>query len=276
MGYDEQSHWRGPSSKFAHWSLRGIDDAARRVWKEARFAERRDYAVWLYSDHGQEDAIPYAVENGKSVEEALSKIFGELEDSKILQRKVRFSHDERVEHASSKVIAIGMGPIVHIYPAAGLSVEEKERVIFEMLHTAKIPVVLIPKEAGRVEARTETGTFMLPAQASEILGENHPFLREAARDLVALCHHPSAGEIIISGWCQGKKLITFAAEGGCHAGYGPEETSGFALLSQDAPLNLSEMHGRDYLRPLDIREAAFRHLKGTSGVKAGVLNDARL
>ena len=262
-GYDEQSHRRGPSSKFAHWSLRGIDDAVARVWKAARLAERRDYDIWIYSDHGQEDAIPYAVENGQSIEEAIAKIFGELVKERISKSKIRFSHDERVEHASPKVIAVGMGPIVHIYPSEELSSEERERVISELLHTAKIPVVLIPKEAGQVEARTLKGKFMLPEAASEILGKDHPCLKEAACDLVALCDHPSAGTIIISGWCQGKKLITFASENGCHAGYGPEETRGFALLPPDAPLSLQ---GRAHLRPLDIREAALRYLGGTSGI----------
>ncbi len=263
-GYDEQAHWRGPSSKFAHWSLRGIDDAVRRVWKEARFAESRDYDIWVYSDHGQEDAVLYAAENGRPVEEAIASIFGEIAEAKAMKR-ARFSHDQRVEHASPKVIAIGMGPIVHIYPASELNSEEKERVISELLEIARIPVVLIPKEAGQVEARTETGKFMLPADASEILGKDHPFLKEAACDLVALCHHPSAGKIIISGYCQGKKLITFAAENGCHAGYGPEETRGFALFPPDAPLSLQ---GRAWLRPLDIREAALRHLGRTSGIES--------
>ena len=262
-GYDEQAHWRGPSSKFAHWSLRGIDDAVSRVWKEARLAERRDYDIWIYSDHGQEDAIPYAVENGRPIEDAIAKIFGELADTKISKSNIRFSHDQRVEHASPKVIAVGMGPIVHIYPSAELISEEKERVISELLMTAKVPVVLIPKEAGQVEAQTLKGKFMLPGDASEILGEDHPFLKEAACDLVALCHHPSAGKIIISGWCQGKKLITFASENGCHAGYGPEETRGFALLPPDAPLNLQR---RAYVRTVDIREAALRHLERTSGI----------
>ncbi len=264
VGYDEQAHWRGPSSKFAHWSLRGIDDAVARVWKEARLAERRDYDIWIYSDHGQEDATLYTTENGRSIEEAIAKIFGELGNAKI-SKSMRFSHDQRVEHASSKVIAVGMGPIVHIYPSAELSSEEKERVISELLVTAKVPVVLIPKDAGQVEARTETGKFMLPGDASEILGKDHPFLKETASDLVGLCHHPSAGKIIISGYCQGKKLITFASENGCHAGYGPEETRGFALLPPDAPLSLQ---GRTYLRPLDIREAALRHLERTSGIES--------
>lgn len=258
IGYDEQAHWRGPSSKFAHWSLKGIDDAVRRIWKEAKSSERGNYDVWIYSDHGQEDAIPYAVEYGRSIEEAVASIFGELADSKISKSKIHFSHAKQVVHASPKVIAVGMGPLVHIYPAAALSTEEKEHVISELLVTAKVPVVLIPKEAGKVEARTLTGTFILPKEAKEILGDNHPFLKEAASDLVALCHHPSAGKIIISGWCQGMKLITFAPETGCHAGYGPEETRGFALLPSDVRLNLG---GRTYLRPLDLRQAALRHLE---------------
>ncbi len=265
VGYDEQAHWRGPSSKFAHWSLRGIDDAVRRVWKEARLAERRDYDIWVYSDHGQEDAILYTEEHGRSIEEAIAEIFGELASSKISNKKIRFSHAQRVEHVSPKVIAVGMGPLVHIYPSTELNPAEKERVICELLLKAKVPVVLIPKEAGQVESRTRAGKFMLPGEASEILGKDHPFLKEAACDLVALCHHPSAGEIIISGFCQGQKLITFASESGCHAGYGPEETRGFALLSPDVPLGLQ---GCAYVRPLDIRKAALRHLGRTSGMES--------
>ncbi|MBN1689222.1 MAG: endonuclease/exonuclease/phosphatase family protein [Candidatus Omnitrophica bacterium] len=263
VGYDEQSHRRGPSSKFAHWSLRGIDDAIRRVWKEARLAERRDYDIWIYSDHGQEDSILYSAENGRSIEEAVASIFEELASSKIIKSKIHFPHANRVEHAGSKVIAVGMGPLVHIYPSPELSPEEKERVISELLVTAKVPVVLIPKEAGQVEARTLKEKFILPGNANEIFGADHPFLREVTCDLVSLCHHPSAGKIIISGECQGRKPMSFASENGCHAGYGPEETRGFALLSPDAPLSIQ---GRAYLRPLDIREAALRYLGRTSGL----------
>ena len=192
IGYDEQAHFRGPSSNFAHWSLKGIDDAVERVWKAARLAERRDYDVWIYSDHGQEDSIPYEAENGKSIEDAIAKIFGELSAVKISKSNIRFSHNQQVEHTSPKVIAVGMGPIVHIYPSVVLSPEETERVVSELLVSAKIPVVLIPKEAGQVEARTLAGKFVLPKQANEILGEDHPFLKEAASDLVALYHHRSA------------------------------------------------------------------------------------
>jgi hypothetical protein len=35
LGYDEQAHIRGPTSNFAHWSLKGIDDAIERISRAA-------------------------------------------------------------------------------------------------------------------------------------------------------------------------------------------------------------------------------------------------
>ncbi|MBD3240606.1 MAG: oxidoreductase, partial [Chitinivibrionales bacterium] len=49
LGYDEQSHRRGPSSTFAHWTLKGIDWSLRRIWNAAHRSSRRDYDVWIYS-----------------------------------------------------------------------------------------------------------------------------------------------------------------------------------------------------------------------------------
>ena len=53
LGYDEQSHRRGPRSLFAHWTLKGIDDAIARLWRAANHSAWRHYEVWIYSDHGQ-------------------------------------------------------------------------------------------------------------------------------------------------------------------------------------------------------------------------------
>ncbi len=261
-GYDEQAHRRGPSSKFAHWSLRGIDDGIKRVWREARFAERRDYDIWIYSDHGQEEAVPYEKECGKSIQGAISEIFGTCAVSGKARRRFDLSHDKSFEYVSPKAVVLGMGPIAHIYPSEELSPSETERVISALLMTAKIPVVLTPQGTGQAEAHTLKGNFMLPENAGEILGGDHPFLEETAQDLIDLCHHPSSGTMVISGWCQGKRSIIFSGENGSHGGYGPEETKAFALLPPDVPLSLQ---GRNYLRPLDMREAVLRHLGRTSG-----------
>ncbi len=76
LGYDEQAHRRGPSSAFAHWSLKGIDGCIKRIWDAAQRSHRRHYDVWVYADHGQERTVPYSVENGRTVQEAVAAVFG--------------------------------------------------------------------------------------------------------------------------------------------------------------------------------------------------------
>lgn len=265
FGYDEQAHRRGPSSKFAHWCLRGIDDSIKRIWREAMLAERRDYDVWIYSDHGQEDTIPYSVEHHKSVESVIENIFGEFQKkTKPVDYTANFwksffhmEHSEIKGGMNPKVVVAGMGPIGHIYPALPLSDQEEKKIVKELLETAKVPVVFLPRKNGKVEAYTSRGKYMLPEDASKILGEDHPFLEEATQDLVSLCEHPSAGALIFSGWLAGESPRTFPIENGSHAGYGSYETRGFALLPQDAPLLL---RARPYIRPLDIRDAALRYM----------------
>ena len=69
LGYDEQSHRRGPSSAFAHWTLKGIDKSIRDIWNSAKRSNRRNYDLWIYSDHGQEHTEPYFERMGQSLEE---------------------------------------------------------------------------------------------------------------------------------------------------------------------------------------------------------------
>ena len=92
---------------------------------------------------------------------------------------------------------------------------------------------------------------------SRILGVDHPFLEEATQDLIAMCHHPDAGEFIASGWCAGHEALSFAIENGAHGGFGPLETNGFALVSGDIEL---QDNARDYARPVDLRNAALQFL----------------
>lgn len=62
FAYDEHAHLRGPDSRFAHWTLRGIDSSIRRIWKAAERARReriRSYDVFVWSDHGQTPSVPF-------------------------------------------------------------------------------------------------------------------------------------------------------------------------------------------------------------------------
>ncbi len=275
-GYDEQAHHRGPTSMVAHWTLRGIDRAIERIWRAARTAQRRDYDVFIYSDHGQEEAVGYAREQGRSVQDAVQEVFKD----KMLSghwkgessRGVPYWRAELIRNAPSKrlqafpaqakgsdepsIVMTAMGPVGHIYPPQPLSDEEKERFARELVASAKIPMVMMPGEAGRAFAWTPKGKFSLPDDADKVVEETHPFFAEVVRDLVELCHHPDAGNFLIFGWRSGTPSLTFPSENGSHAGPGAEETSGFALLPVDA---LARAFGKT-IHTQELREAAFRAL----------------
>jgi hypothetical protein len=80
LGYDEQSHRRGPHSRFAHWTLKGIDDAIKRLWRAADRSLWRHYDVWIYSDHGQVTSLPYQQQQGQTIDEAVAAAFRTLSE----------------------------------------------------------------------------------------------------------------------------------------------------------------------------------------------------
>lgn len=94
VGYDEQAHRRGPSSRFAYWALKGIDLSIADIYKNAIRSSRRNYDVWIYSDHGQQDTISYQSQYGKTIQEAVSQAYETL-----LQNNLEF---ETVDQNYSK------------------------------------------------------------------------------------------------------------------------------------------------------------------------------
>ena len=96
LGYDEQAHRRGPDSKFAHWTLRGIDSAIRKVWNAAHQGAGREYDLWVYSDHGQEATTPFEDENGQLVQQVVANTVEEL------ARQQAWQYSKTVESTNSQ------------------------------------------------------------------------------------------------------------------------------------------------------------------------------
>ncbi|HEY0720463.1 MAG TPA: endonuclease/exonuclease/phosphatase family protein [Gammaproteobacteria bacterium] len=282
LGYDEQSHRRGPQSLFAHWTLKGIDDAIARLWRAANRAAWRHYEVWIYSDHGQAAATPYARFQGYTLEEAVSAAFqksgaaipkapvrgvtgiqtqrARLLGGKKIQRLFSVLGVNGEEADEQHPMIAALGPVGHIYLPSGVSGEDRQFIVRELASTHRVPVVLTADSTGAVYAVTDAGRFCLPQERAALFGAQHPFLASIGEDLVRLCQHADSGDIMVLGWREGVSPLTFAVENGSHAGASPEETSGFALLPQDAPL-AARQHA--YLRPGDLRKAAQQHLRAT-------------
>ncbi|WP_406827783.1 endonuclease/exonuclease/phosphatase family protein [Microbulbifer sp. ARAS458-1] len=296
LGYDEQSHRRGPSSKFAHWTLKGIDDAVARIWRAAHRSSRRHYDVWIYSDHGQDDTTPYEDLHGRSFADAVSEALSGLQktpgggrsnsDRGVQLQRVRLfggqwvqklfpvkTADEQRDQDAPMALS-AMGPLALLYNIHCKDIPQQTiaRILVEQ---AKAPMVLYAdhqervigedgKQLSKIKGWWREGAFSLPEDGHKVLGNDHPFLEETTEDLAHLCRHPEAGDFIASGWCAGGESITFAIECGSHGGASRKETHGFALMPGD--IHFPD-DGRGHWRPRDLRNAALAFLRAQPAQK---------
>ncbi|GAA5523653.1 hypothetical protein Maes01_00202 [Microbulbifer aestuariivivens] len=279
LGYDEQSHRRGPSSAFAHWTLKGIDDAIARIWRAAHRSERRQYDVWIISDHGQEHAEPYESRYGRGIGEAVSAALAELPadtdhyrsagkqghqlqrarlfGSEWIQKLIPDDGNDKSEEQSPMAVT-GLGPLAMLYnlPVKPAQRAEVARLIVEK---AFVPLVLYQDGEGEnapVRGWHRSGPVELPKDGHRLMGDAHPFPDETAADLEKLVRHPDSGDFLMSGWCAGEEPMTFAVENGSHGGPGPNETHAFALLPGDI-----RTPRKGYWRAEDLRETALAFLQ---------------
>lgn len=277
LGYDEQSHRRGPDSAFAHWALRGIDRCVRRLYHAARRSGRRDYEVWIFSDHGQ----TFCRQAEALVEGGLEGLVRKHWPSGIASPAasgIRPQHRpspghwfggprarrREAAHATAAELTAferdefaiaALGPVGHIYFGRDIGADASRRLAAALVREG-VPGVLWcdgPDAAIWLEAG---GEHRLPDHAA-LLDVEPPLQAEVALDLVALCHLPRAGNLVVLGWAPGKTPWSFVRENGAHAGPSPDEVRGFALLPSGTWLPTGTEH---FIRPEALRRAALRLL----------------
>ncbi|MBB3059965.1 endonuclease/exonuclease/phosphatase family protein [Microbulbifer rhizosphaerae] len=283
LGYDEQSHRRGPHSGFAHWTLKGIDDAIARIWRAAHRSDRRNYDVWIFSDHGQEQAQPYEERHGRTLGDALTEALADLPTEPrgyhsngrrgMQLERARLFGSEWIQKMipedspqyrgdEPRLALAALGPVAMLYNLE-LNSTPREQVARLIVEKAGVPLVLYrtaPSDpASPVHGWWYKGPVRLPEDGPQLLGSGHPFPKETIEDVAQLCRHTDAGEFMMFGWCAGREPMTFAMENGSHGGIGPNETHAFALMPADIPSPDPE---RGYWRPEELRSAARLFLRG--------------
>ncbi|HEX2613340.1 MAG TPA: endonuclease/exonuclease/phosphatase family protein [Fibrobacteria bacterium] len=267
VGYDEQAHRRGPDSAFAHWTLKGIDDSIKRVWRAAKVSRRRQYEVWVYSDHGQIHSYPYRRTTGRSLGEAVwdywhgdpapedkkegdaAMLRARLLGGRKLQRL--FPAEKPAAGAPAFPIVADFGPLALVYlgehdPARRAALARR------LVEEGQVPMAL-ESSSEPLRGWTKEGEFILHRDAESLLG-NHPFREQVLEDLERLRKHADAGDLALFGWKHGiERPVTFALENGSHGGISPEECSAFVVLPRYLERELLPLGG---LRPVDLHRAA--------------------
>ncbi len=297
VGYDEHAHVRGPGSRFAHYGLRGIDNAIRKIVRAANRSKRRDYAVWVFSDHGQEgtrsfsdkweggleavlhDCLEISKEHDKAwrarAQPGHLSAASWLSRSPRMQRKlVRPAPDPEITLEEGKsVIVAAMGPVGHAYFANAMTDEQRLALARRLVKQGGVPGVLVRTEAGEIMWLHAQGETRVPEGVPDVLKETHDpaVAAQIAKDLVGFCTIRDAGDLIMVGWSPTEGAWSFAPERGAHGGFGPDETRGFALL----PARTELPPGTEaFIRPTALRAAA-RHYLGREELPARTFTELR-
>lgn len=270
VGYDEHSHRRSPHSAFALWTLKGIDGTIMDLVRKAMRSQKRDYHVFIYSDHGQESTTPFVAARGRSHLEGIREAFSQgplkgysfatpepaIPNLSLHQRSINLLRRTSIadnpggmkeQPKDGKIHVTAMGPLGHIYLPLELTSEEKGKYGKRLASVAGIPLVFYLQD-NSVICATAKGTGVLAKKAGEIFGAEHPFLKEVTEDMEAICRHRNAGEFVISGWQPQQKPLTFPVENGSHGGPGSNETKGFVILPDTLEATL-----KPFLRGVDLR-----------------------
>jgi endonuclease/exonuclease/phosphatase family metal-dependent hydrolase len=293
LGYDEQSHARGPGSLFAHWSLRGIDRAIKGLYREAHRSSRRDYSVWIFSDHGQERTRSFETEFPGGIEGVVRQCFDQSRKvdrtwrarsqsrypgmwfTRGRRAEVRMAHWQAAETLTAEEQATftvaAVGPVGHVYFAHPLSDEQRIALARRLVTEGKVPGVLMRDEHGAITWFHARGQLRVPEEVPAFLPHEESMRAEIARDLVTLVENENSGDLILFGWSRWERPWSFAPERGAHAGPGPEEMQGFVLLPARTRLPEGTDH---FIRPAALRMAALAHL-GRHEVLRGAMASAK-
>ncbi|MEO7597871.1 MAG: endonuclease/exonuclease/phosphatase family protein [Opitutus sp.] len=295
VGYDELAHIRGPGSRFAQFGLHEIDHAIRKISRAAQRSRRRDYAVWVFSDHGQESARSFAEKLPGGIEAVINDCLELtkqrdsawrarsqqrpisaspwLTRSKRQQRKMaqlRVEEELTLEEGKTFVVA-AMGPVGHVYFAAVTSDEQRIAMARRLIQHGRVPGVLVRTREGNVTWFHSRGETRVPEDIGPLLPHPEEMRAEIAADIVRFCSTPDAGDLILIGWSPWDGSWSFALERGAHGGFGLDETQGFLLL----PARTSLPPGTGtFVRPSALREAALHHL-GRAELKPRVVSSHR-
>lgn len=266
LGYDEQSHRRGPASRFAHWSLKGIDGVIRKIRLAAQKAPHRHYQVWIYSDHGQEHTIGFEKLAGLTIKEAVSRalpgtlkatvksenpIGHQLSRASYLKLFSNLPPDKDTEESNSNTVLVkALGPVGHIYlPSTYNRKELKETA--KLLVEQGIPSVLFSQDES-IFWCDKHGVHNYNDYAPHLFDKDLPYHSDLINDIRDLVNHPDAGNFVILGYNKhDQRLVTFVLENGSHAGPGPNETQGFLLMPAGSRYSNQE---RTFYRPSDLRD----------------------
>ena len=213
--------------------------------------------VWVFSDHGQERTTPYEYVAGQTLEQSLAAAVGGLlgplpgsptyaqpttrQDAThhraswlspgwLVATLFGAPEPNRAGDTSGPQIA-AIGPLALVYLNRDTTPDARIEIGRRLVHEFHVPLAAIVLDEEQTLVITPEYEAVLPEDADLVLADVS-FSREIVADLTALCRHPDAGDLLLSGWNGRETTLSFVRQHGAHAGFGPARDACLCLVAQ--------------------------------------------
>lgn len=315
IGYDEIGHHLGPKSTAAYRCLRALDRQIRDVKRAIDSIALRPYDLYIMSDHGMTESVPFHHLYGKTLGQYIAShgldppAASELEtrqfrDRATLQQVEELSQEIGprtssltswfVDRSMRLAMRIGTGPlqaglgdtldtpVLAIYSSAlanvyftdmarqpGLDAIERRApgLLSSLAEHPGLGLVLV-RDEGRTIALHREGQVCLDGACDADLDFLSRYDKPGlVRDqLIRLSRMPSAGDILVFGAFDGRRVVNFEDHAGAHGGIGGVQMFPFMVCSRGVDLPLASIVDATQLNGLFAR---YHWGERTAGETAG-------
>ncbi|MFN2245135.1 MAG: alkaline phosphatase family protein [Anaerolineae bacterium] len=273
-GYDEIAHHFGADSREALGALRGIDKQIRQIDRIRQLYTQKQYDLYILSDHGMTNSLPFLWAYGQTLDEFLAEHTGQevessdgLDDSEGLpEARFQFLLDElrgleershrplpaqllRVtrERLEARMLAEALdgdwdlsqrgnisvrnsGSLSHIYfdvAARPMDLSEVALIypgLLDALLSHDGIGLVVGRDGEDVVLASRKGTLRIGPTEQRLEGQDplgdlsHPAW--AAAQVARVARFPHAGDLILLGAWDGKRVICFEEQVASHGGLG--------------------------------------------------------
>ncbi|HUW32732.1 MAG TPA: alkaline phosphatase family protein [Planctomycetota bacterium] len=212
LAYDELAHQRGPLSRSALATLRPIDARIRKIVQLAKRGIRREYDIFIFSDHGTAPSMPFFFLYGQTINHVVSELVdgtpprhvrehpGEVQVTyaRVLALKLesyerglvhgvryvvkafrhmllrRVAREQEPHHDGDDVIVTVAGGLGHVYlPIPGRPLDDA----IQQRYPALIPGLVAHQGIGVVVTRVPEGIMIRSREGSATLDTSGKLIR---------------------------------------------------------------------------------------------------
>lgn len=235
--YDNTAHALEPQSEDAFKALKETDKLVGRLKEAVDQADKRDYNLILFSDHGQVKSEPFTRAFGKSAFDVILETADSITKNPETNRQdIVFSPSHSIGNLyfNSMKDKADLSEIKEKYPS--LVDRLLEHAGIEMIAGREGDTVIVHGKEGKITLDGDVEGKNPLAKYSDVAAA-----KDVAEQIKSYLQIPKTGDLVLfSSWQNPEKVYNFSEEaGGQHSGLGGPQSKPFILSNSEDPVDTS-------------------------------------